>query len=214
MARKMPKSEERRKKHQPFAIDKLPEDRRNHIIELRAKWMTWEQIEQDTTTWKWDQFTENQRKLFPERRISHSTLHRWYAVVVRQKLQEIAAERQASLAVAERFSAAGYEKLDQSVKNAIADVVFSHAKSSADPEQFRKTLAALARLLQRDRQLDIAKQRVDVERMKVEELLKRAEKATHDAAKKLGGGGKLTIDDINRLREHTFGLPPIKRSMP
>jgi hypothetical protein len=213
MTRKQrPKTGESRATHQPFAIDKLPSAWRDRIIGLRAKWMTWEQISQETTAWEWEKLSDAQRALFEERRIPLTTLHRWYDVQVQQKLTEIAAERQASLAIAAKLGAGGYEKLDESVKNALADVVFSHAKDSSDPELFRKALGELGWLLARNRQLDIAKMKVEVEKQKVDELIGRAEKATHDAAKKLGKGARLTLEDINRLRERTFGLPPIERS--
>jgi len=213
MTRKQrPKTGEPRETHQPFAIDKLPSAWRDRVVGLCAKWMTWAQIEQETTAWEWDKLTGEQMKLFPERRIPLSTLHRWYDVQVQQKLTEIAAERQASLAIATKLGAGGYEKMEQSVKNAIADVVFSYAKDSSDPDLFRKALTELGWLLARNRQLDIAKLKVEVEKQKVDELIGRAEKATHDAAKKLGKGARLTLEDINRLRERTFGLPPIERS--
>jgi hypothetical protein len=213
MARKQrPRTGEPRAKHQPFAIDKLPSAWRDRIIGLRAKWMTWEQISQETTAWEWDKLGDAQKALFVKRRIPLTTLHRWYDVQVQQKLTEIATERQASLAIAEKLGAGGYEKLDQSVKNAMADVVFGYAKDSSDPELFRKALGELGWLLARNRQLDIAKLKVEVEKAKVDELIGRAEKATNDAAKKLGKGAKLTLQDINRLRERTFGLPPIERS--
>jgi hypothetical protein len=213
MARKQrPRTGEARKVRQPFAIDKLPSAWRDRIIALRAKWLTWEQIEQESTTWEWEKLDEELAlSHFADKRIPHSTLHRWYDVQVSQKLEEIEAERAASLAVAAKFAGSGYKDLDESVKNALADVVFAHAKDSDAPAAFHKALAELAWILARNRQLDIAKQKVDVERMKVEEILRRAEKATNDAAKKIGKGGKLTIDDINRLRERTFGLPPIQR---
>ena len=209
--RQMPKTGEPRKTRQTFAIDKLPQTFRDRILEMRVEWATWDQIEEDSAGWKWEELTEGQKKLFPERRIPHSTLHRWYDVMVRQKLEEIAKERQASLAIAEKLGAKGYEKLDESVKNAIADVVFGYAKNSNDPEKFRAALSELGWLLARNRQLDIAKMKADTEKLKIEEFVRRGEEATHDAAKKLGRGGKVTLEDINRIRHHTFGLPPIER---
>src|SRR5262249_11437100 len=137
---------------------------------------------------------------------------------VEQKMEEIEAERVASLAIAEKFSAAGYEKLDESVRNALADVVFRHAKDSEDPESFRKALADLAWILARNRQLDIQKERtqlagrkVGLEEKKFEELKAKADKATNEAASKIGKGRAITVDDINRIRQRTFGLPPVER---
>ena len=200
---------------QPFAIDKLPSEWRDHIIALRAKWLTWDQIEEETKKLDWDKLEQTDPELalahFADKRIPATTLHRWYDVQVEQKLEEIEAERQASLAVAEKFSAAGYEKLDESVINALGDVVFSHAKDSADPQKFHAALADLALALTRFRRIEIAKDRVALERKKVDELISKANKATDEAAKKISKGGRLTLEDINRLRERTFGLPPVKR---
>jgi hypothetical protein len=207
----MPKTGERRKTHRPFAIDKLPPEWRERIIVLRAKWTPWERIEEESAQWEWDKLSPSQRQLYPKRRIPMRTLHRWYDVQVNQKLREIESERASSLEIAARLGAHGFEKLDESVKNAIADVVFSSPKGSGDPEHFRKKLLDLGWLLARNRQLDIAKEKVKVERLKVEDVIARGNRATLEAAQKLSKGRGVTLDDINRIRERTFGLPPIER---
>ncbi|MGH7936716.1 MAG: hypothetical protein ACREF8_06880 [Chthoniobacterales bacterium] len=215
-----PRTGEKRAVRQPFAIDKLPSAWRDQIIAWRAKWLTWEQIEEATKNLDWKKLEESDPELalshFADKRIPKSTLHKWYDVQVAQKAEEIEAERQASLAIAEKFSQGGYEKLDESVKNALADVVFRHAKDSADSESFRKALADLAWILARNRQLDIQKERaelagrkVGLEEKKFEELRSKADKATNEAAAKIGKGRTLTIDDINRIRERALGLPPV-----
>ena len=213
--RERPKTGEARKTRQPFAIDKLPSAWRDRIIALRAKWLTWEQIEEETKNFDWKSLEESDMELvlshFADRRIPHSTLHRWYDVQVEQKLEEIESERAASLAVAQKFSGQGYEQLDEAVKNALADVVFRHAKDSAEPEKFHAALGDLALALTRFRRVEIARERVDLDKKKLEEFIRKADKSTNEAATKIGKGGKLTIDDINRLRERTFGLPPVKR---
>lgn len=213
MARKQrPKTGEERKTRQPFAIDKLPSEWRDRIIALRAKWLTWEQIEEESTRFEWDKLPEElSLSHFADRRIPHSTLHRWYDVQVAQKADEIERQRAASALIADKFAAAGYEKLDESVKNALADVVFSHGMNSEDPQKFHAALADMALALTRFRRIEIAKDRVALERKKLDEITRRAEKETNDAAKKISKGGKLTIDDIDRLRERTFGLPPVQR---
>jgi hypothetical protein len=207
----MPKTGEKRKTHRPFAIDKLPPEWGKRIIALRAIWTPWERIEEESAQWDWEKLTAGQRQLYPKRRIPMRTMHRWYDVQVNQKLREMQSERVASQEIAAQLGAHGYEKLDESVKNAIADVVFSDPKGATDTERFRKKLLDLGWLLARNRQLDIAKEKVDVERMKVEEVIARGNRATLEAAQKLGKGGKVTLDDINRIRERTFGLPPIER---
>lgn len=221
-ARKRARTGDKREVRQPFAIDKLPSGWRDQIIAWRAKWLTWEQIEQETKKFDWKKLEELDAEFalsnFADRRIPRSTLHRWYDVQVQQKAEEIEAERQASLAIAEKFGASGYEKLDESVKNALADVVFRHAKDSEDAESFRKALNDLAWILARNRQLDIQKQRAELaaravalDEKKFEELKAKADKATNEAAAKLGKGKTLTLDDINRIRERALGLPPVQR---
>lgn len=214
MARKeRPKTGEPRKTHQPFAIDKLPSSWRDQIIAWRAKWLTWDQIEQETTSFEWEKLPEElSLSHFADRRIPATTLHRWYDVQVAQKLEEIAIESRASQAIAEAFAAGGFEKLDGSVINALRDVVFTHAKDAADPEKFRAALSDLALTLTRFRRTEIAKQRAELDSKKFTELVAKANKATNDAAKKISKGGKLTVDDIDRIRERTFGLPPVQRS--
>src|SRR5229473_975544 len=113
--RERPKTGEARKTRQPFSIDKLPSAWRDRIIAWRAKWLTWEQIEEETKNFEWKKLEEADPELalahFADKRIPHSTLHRWYDVQVAQKLEEIEAERAASLAIAKKFSDQGYEKL-------------------------------------------------------------------------------------------------------
>src|SRR5216683_7378936 len=120
-----PRTGEKRETQQPFAIDKLPTEWREQIVKWRAKWLTWEQIEEETKNFEWKKLEESDPELalsyFADKRIPHTTLHRWYDVQVAQKLEEIEEERAASLAVARKFSDQGYDKLDDAVKNALAD---------------------------------------------------------------------------------------------
>src|SRR5260370_40653547 len=109
--RERPKTGEPRQTRQPFAIDKLPSAWRDRIIALRARWLTWEQIEQESTTWEWDKLDEELAlSHFADKRIPHSTLHRWYDVQVAQKLEEIEEERVASREIAAILGKGGYEK--------------------------------------------------------------------------------------------------------
>jgi hypothetical protein len=210
----MAKTGQRRKTHRPFAIDRLPAEWGERVIALRAKWMPWERIEEETSHWEWDKLQAEQRQLYPKRRIPMRTLHRWYDVQWQQRRVQVQAEHQAALAIAEKFDAPGHEKLDERVKNALADMLFT-VKSTSDPEAFRKKALDLAWLLARNRQLDIAEEKVDVERKKIEDVIARGNKATIEAADKLSRGGHgVSIDDINRIRSRVFGLPPIERGKP
>jgi hypothetical protein len=79
-----PRTGEPRKVRQPLSIDKLPTEWRNRIIAFRDKWVTWEKLEKETTTWEWDKLSSEQRALFPKNRIPHTTLHRWYDIRIEQ----------------------------------------------------------------------------------------------------------------------------------
>jgi hypothetical protein len=218
MARKRrPRTGEARQTRQPFAIDKLPAEWRDRIVAWRAKWLTWEQVEEETKNFEWKKLEESDPEFalshFADKRIPHTTLHRWYDVRMVQELAQAKEERAISQQIVERFAALGFKKLDESVKNALTDVVFKQRRLSADPAKFQEALEGLALVLTRFKRTEIAKQRVELESKKLERILRTAEKETNEAAKKIGKGGKLTIDDINRLRERTFGLPAIKRNV-
>ena len=60
----------------------------------------------------------------------------------------------------------------------------------------------------------LEKERLEADRQRLDELKKKADRATMEAAAKLKPGRSLTIDEINRIRERTFGLPPIKKMSP
>src|SRR5260370_34035804 len=82
-----------RKTRQPFAIDKLPSEWRDRICALRAKYATWEQIEEESRRFDWAKLEQEDPELvlshFADKRIPHSTLHRWYDVRVEQTAEEI-----------------------------------------------------------------------------------------------------------------------------
>ena len=213
-ARKMPRTGERRKSRRPFGIDKLPSAWRDRIIEMRAKWASWDDIEQESTAWKWEELAPEQQALFPDHHIPHSNLLRWYDVQYVQKMDEVLKQQQASVALAAELGKAGFDKLGNSVRGALAGVVF--AKTIRDPEVFERALLNFGHLLSENRRNDIAEMRANVEKKKLDEMhartklmTQRVEAVTKDCSKKLGEGHALTLDDINRLRERTFGLPPL-----
>lgn len=62
--------------------------------------------------------------------------------------------------------------------------------------------------------LELDKQRLVNEteelKLKMAQFQRNVEEATDEAKEKLGKGESLTVEDINRIRERTFGLPPIQ----
>jgi hypothetical protein len=45
--------------------------------------------------------------------------------------------------------------------------------------------------------------------LKIEAAKRSLEESAEEATKKVAGGGQITIEDINKIRARTFGLPPI-----
>src|SRR5260370_9392895 len=90
-----------------------------------------------------------------------------------------------------------------------------------DRDKLRKALLDLGLLLAQERKLEIQEKKVEAEAKRVTllerdfEMRKRKfDEETDKAARKLGKGKQITTDDINRIRERTFGLPPVQRSDP
>jgi hypothetical protein len=162
MGKVRPKTGERRKKRQPFAIDRLPGSWRERIIALRAKWLTWEQLERESEKWEWDELDGVfLKEHFADRRIPATTLHRWYDVQVSQKLKEVSALREASHRAAERLLRNG-ETIDDGVKNSMADVIFGCVMEPGNNELYLRSLFKLAAILNRRSELGIRALRLSV----------------------------------------------------
>jgi hypothetical protein len=213
---------EKRKTRQPLNIDKLPGYVHEEIKKRRAAGETWIEIEKASREFvKWDDLPTRVLELFPEMRIPVTNLMRWHDLRVEQAHSEILARSVAARELAEKFAERGFEKMPEAVMNALSDVIFMLMEKPdvANDRDFRKDMAMLGLLLAENKKNELRERKVAVEEKRLGQIqseldmkLKRFEKATNDAAAKLGKGKELTIDDINRIRERTFGLPPIQRS--
>jgi hypothetical protein len=212
-----PKTGEARKTRQPLKIDRLPATMQKRICSERSAWKSWEQIEAESAAWtEWNDVPEDVQKLFPDRRLPHSNLQRWYDLRVEQRLKEQRAEAERARSMADAFTKNGFADLTESVRNALGERVFMLMRAGND-EEFQEALLDLGHLLAKLDKNRIAKLHVDTESRRVKLLEEEAErkrkvfdKQTNDAAKKLGKGESLTVADINRIRERTFGLPPVQ----
>ncbi len=210
-----PRTGEKRAQRKPFAIDKLPSSWRDRIIACRAKWIPFEQIEQESTTWEWEKLPQVLvLAYFPSRRIPSSTLHRWYDVRVEQMMREERKYSAFSEQLAASFNEKTYGDLAEITKKAIASEVYSAAIQGGSPGNRLKAqgdfLFLLTKLINakaREKSVELQQQK-----QKLVELKEKADKATNDAAGKIGKGRALTVDDIDRIRERTFGLPPVQRN--
>ncbi len=185
----------------PLKIDRLPQETRDKILELRAEGKTW---------WEIEILSEQ----FAGQRLPHTSLHRWYDLRVEQVQREVLARAHAAREFAASFKTLGFEELPEATRNALASQVFVLFEQIGNDAAARKELGNLLFLLLKSRQLDIQEKQAETERKKMEaqldELKRKAEKATNEAAAKLGKGKALTLADINRIRERVLGLEPVK----
>lgn len=212
------KTGEAQEVRQPLKIDKLSPEIHEKIQQLRVEGKTWTEIEELSKDFvKWQELPLPILELFPQMRLPHSNLQRWYDLRVEQVTKELAVEAQR----AREFSAAiakvgDLQKLGDAAVNALGDVVFS-VMQARNRDEYAKALQDLGYLAAKLTDAKAKKVRADAEARRItllEEELKRKQKAveklTNDAASKLKKGKALTVDDINRIRERTFGLPPVQ----
>lgn len=193
-----PRTGEKRKVRQPFDIDKLSEEVRKEIQKRRAEGQTLQEISDASPR-------------FAGQVLSVKKLHTWLDVRFEQVMER--SERMEALLRSKHF-----ENLPETAKNALASSVFSIVDALGPAEQqaalgnlgfvLSKMIAAQAAAAR----VKLEREKVDLARRKFDELKSRADKATNEAAAKVGKGRQVTIDDINRIRERTFGLPPIQRA--
>jgi hypothetical protein len=108
--------------------------------------------------------------------------------------------------------------VDDVVMNALCDLVFGmmHEQSDEARSLILKNLLAMAHVINGAKANAIKERSVMIDERKLVLMngameLKRAqlEQETKGKAKKLDEGRPNTIEDINRIRERVFGLPPL-----
>lgn len=199
-----PKTGEKRKVRQPFKLDRLDQKVRDEILKRRAAGQSWQEISDGSPE-------------FAGHVLAVSVLHRWYDVRVQQAHDEALAQSEVARQVVAAFAAKDFAQLPEAAMNALSSEVFAVMGSGAQPAQFRKALGDLVFLMSKlitaqakEKQVDLDKERLDLDKKKFEQIKSKADKVTNEAAQKLGKGRALTVDDINRIRERTFGLGPVK----
>ena len=199
-----PRTGQKRRTRQPFLIDTLPEEVRGEIQRRRAAGQTWPEISAAS-------------EKFAGRVLSISVLQRWYDVRVEQVQREVLAQAERARTLAAAFTGKSFKDLPEATMNALAAQVFQVMESKGGAD-FEESLGSLGLVLAKmiaaqsaSKRAEIEGQKIELARKKFEELKSKADKVTNEAAAKIGKGRKLTIEDINRLRERTFGLPPVQR---
>lgn len=225
-----PKTGEKRKTQQPLKIDLLGPDVRDDILALRETGSTWEDIEERSAKpysekWvedgggfiQWETFPLAVLNKFPLMRLPASSLQRWHDIRIRQVRQQVSRESAAAQVFAESFAAKNMQDAGSAVVNAMRDQVFSLMQTVGEKDRLKfidglnKWTLASSRMMR----VELQERRVDVDSRRVkllEEREARARQAVDDSTKAAAkkGTGQFSLEDINLLRERTFGLPPIE----
>ena len=225
------KTGEPQKVRQPLKIDLLPESARDAIGTLYERGRTWKEIEERSALsyakdWEsksdagfvdWAVLDPEVLDQFPGLRIPKSTLQRWFDLRVRQARQQILRESAQARAFAASFADKNLPGQNASVINALRDQVFGlmQLAGAGDKDKLIAGLNDLTLAMSRMQRVELQAKRVKVDQRRIKLLEKREARArdvvdqtTKQAAKK--GNGQFSIEDINLLRERTFGLPPLQ----
>jgi hypothetical protein len=229
IAKQRPRTGEPRRVKQPLKIDKLPPDVHGRILALRnRRGKTWEEIEaisaepfdekKHTGIVDWAALPAALEKLFPEKRLPHSSLHRWYDLRVSQVRRDVEQRSVVARELAASFAKSVVEGGSEAVTNAARDQLMALLAEDLTPKgrlNATKGLIGLAEILQSARANDIKERRVGIDARRIKLLEDREKVArerldaeTQRVAKK--GTGQFSLADINLLRERTFGLPALK----
>jgi len=233
--RRRPRTGEKRIKNIPLKIDRLIEAQpsiRDAILYLRNKAVrTWKEIEEQSARkysakWQedlggfvnWDALPTQVLELFPDLRVTYTSLHRWHDLRLRQVIADVEARSIVARELASSFSKSVIAGDDKAVLNAARDLLMSLIAEDASQKarmDATKGLIALAEQMQERRLNDIKERKVAVDERRLVQLERDAEMKRRkfqremDAAeKKITRGQALTADDINRIRERVFGIGP------
>jgi hypothetical protein len=216
------KTGQKQQVRQPLKMDKLPQELLDRIMRERAEGRTWPEIEEMSSRFdEWGKTSAEARAKFPGLRLPHSTLQRWYDLRVEQVKVEVLANQERARKIAALFAGKQFKELPEAVRTAIGDQLFGMMQNADEKSRHKVVsgLLALGELLNQQRKLDIQDRKVKSETKRVELLerdfemrKKKFEEETEKTARKAARGKAITTDDINRIRERTFGLPPIARS--
>lgn len=229
MTKSKPKTGEKRDVHQPLKIDLLPEDARQAILRLRDQGYTWPEIEERSAKpysaeWakntegfiNWESFPLKLLEQFPKMRLPKTSLHRWFDLRIAQVRSQVLAEGEKARQWAAALATKNLPEANAAVVNAMRDQVFALMQhvGPGDQAKFLDGLNVLGLTMSRLQRVELQAKRVDVDARRIKLLEDREQRAkdaldqvTKEAAKK--GTGQFSIEDMNLLRERTFGLPPL-----
>jgi len=184
MKKSRPKTGEKREVKRPLNIDRMPVEVRDAILQLRDAGKTWPEIEELSSlpyneAWStkgggfvnWEGLTTPVLELFPDLKLPHSNLHRWYDLRVSQVVAETMARSAQAREIAAAFAKSIVAGDDDAVMNAARDQIMSVLAEDATPKGRMKAasaLIALAEMMQQRRSNDIKERKVAVEEKSIQ----------------------------------------------
>jgi hypothetical protein len=232
MTNPRPRTGDKRRAQQPLKIDRLPADVREAIQYLKnTRGKTWQEIEEQSALpysqkWatdfggfvNWEALPLDVLELYPDMKLPHTNLHRWYDLRISQVQAEVQARSVQARVIAKAFAKSVVTGGDSAVLNAARDQIMSILSEDASEKgrmSAAKALIVLAEVMQEARLNDIKERQVKVDERKIEIVearekiaRQRLEDETQRAAAKVADG-QFNIDDINRIRSQVFGMPPL-----
>ncbi|MFL6310594.1 MAG: phage protein Gp27 family protein [Terriglobales bacterium] len=179
---------------QPLKIDKLPVEIRDEIQKLRAAGRTWIEIEELSARFvKWDSLPTPVLELFPDMRLPHSSLQRWYDLRVDQVRREVMARADRAREWAQSFAGKGFKELPDAVMNALRDQIFMLMESSDDGSRTKaiQGLGSLGLMISRIERTKVAQRKLDIEEEKLE--------AAKNRLKELGDPRELYLGVVQEI---------------
>lgn len=233
--RRRPRTGEKRRTNLPLKIDKLiaaqPAAGEAILYLKNTLGKTWAEIEEQSARpysekWvtdlggfvNWEALPTHALELFPGLSLPHSNLHRWHDLRIRQVMDETMARSAQARELAQAFAKSVVAKDDEAVLNAARDQFMSVLAEDASPKgriAAAKGLIALSVVMNDARGNSIKRDKVDIDRRRIKlledreaKLRAKFEAETKKAAEQVADG-RFGIEDVNRIRERVFGLPPI-----
>lgn len=190
---------------QPLKLDRLPLAWLEWIESCRRdRGLTWEEIETASTKeLKWDD-EPAALKLFPDRRLPVTTMHRWHDIRVEQRLAEAQREGIWAREVAGAFARNGFEGLPEAVKSALGEQIFvlMRAASDHDKKLLRSELLSLMDQLTKLKRVQVAAEKVEIEREKLKQVRSKIAGLKDDVAKKK----QLDPKQLQQKLDEIYGL--------
>ncbi len=161
----------------------------------------------------WDTLPTEVLALFPDRRLPHSSLHRWYDLRVEQVQRDVLVRSEQAQVVAKAFAKAGMAKGDEAVINAARDQlmgVLAEDGSQAGRLNATKGLIKLAEVMLKATTNKIRERKVAVDekalQAKLDEMKRKAGELLKDAVDGKPGEEPISREQVISRVKEIYGL--------